>query len=158
MIAPTTFISEAAYVVGEVEIGEGSSVWPGAIIRGDGGLIRIGRNTNIQDNTVVHCNHPMDIGDEVTLGHSVVCEARRVGNHVLIGNNATVLATAEIGDYSIVAANSVVLSDTKIPPYSFVVGVPGTIKGRVTEEQLARNQHTVEDYHTLSRAYLAEGR
>lgn len=157
-VAPTVFISEAAYVVGEVEIGEGSSVWPGVVIRGDGGGIRIGRKTNIQDNSVVHCNTPMDIGDEVTLGHSVVCEARRLGNHVLVGNNATVLAGAEVGDYSIVAANSVVLSDARIPPYSFVVGVPATIKGRVTEEQLARNQHTMEDYYTLGQAYRAEER
>jgi len=157
-IAPSAFVSEAAYVVGEVEIGEGSSVWPGAVIRGDGGLIRIGRYTNIQDNTVVHSNNPMDIGDEVTLGHSVVVEARRLGNGVLIGNNATVLPGAEIGDYSIVAANAVVLPDTQIPPYSFVVGVPAVIKGQVSEEQMSRNRHTVEDYRALAQAYRAEGR
>ena len=157
-IAPSAFVSEAAYIVGEVEIGEGSSVWPGVVIRGDGGLVRIGRNTNIQDNSVVHSNSPMDIGDEVTLGHSVVVEGMRLGNHVLIGNNATVLPGVEVGDYSIVAANAVVLPDTKIPPYSFVVGIPATIKARVTEEQLARNKHTVEDYCALAQAYRTEGR
>jgi len=87
-----------------------------------------------------------------------VCEAHRLGNHVLVGNNATVLAGAEVGDYAIVAANAVVLSDARIPPYSFMVGVPASVKGRVTEEQLARNQHTMEEYCGLGQAYRAEGR
>ncbi|MBI2866100.1 MAG: gamma carbonic anhydrase family protein [Chloroflexi bacterium] len=156
-VASTAFISEAAYIIGEVEVGEGSSIWPGVVVRGDGGPIRLGRHTNIQDNSVVHSASPMDIGDEVSLGHGVVVEARRLGNHVLIGNNATVLPGVEVGDYSIVAANSVVLSDTKIPPYSFVVGVPARVKGRVSEEQVARSQRTSDEYSKLAQAYKSEG-
>ena len=95
-IHPTAFISEAAYVLGEVEIGSNSSIWPGVVIRGDSGKIKIGNNTNIQDGSIVHSDAPAVIGDNVTIGHGVVCHARIIGNDCLIGNNATVNDGAEI--------------------------------------------------------------
>ena len=94
-IHPTAFISEAAYVLGEVEIGSNSSIWPGVVIRGDSGKIKIGNNTNIQDGSIVHSDAPAVIGDNVTIGHGVVCHARIIGNDCLIGNNATVNDGAE---------------------------------------------------------------
>ena len=145
-VDPTAFISEAAYVLGEVEIGSNSSIWPGVVIRGDSGKIKIGINTNIQDGSMVHSDAPAIIGDNVTVGHGVVCHARLVGNYCLIGNNATVNDGAEIGEYSIVAANSVVLEGTKIPPYSLVVGIPATVKGQVKEKHINLIKETATHY------------
>src|SRR5512135_3563500 len=87
-IAPSAFISEAAYVVGDVEIGEGSGAWPGAVIRGDFATIKIGRNTMVEDSTVVHSGGMIEIGDNVIIGHDVVVHCRRIGSNCLIGNNA----------------------------------------------------------------------
>lgn len=127
-IADSAFVSEAAYVVGDVEIGENSGVWPGAVIRGDFGSIKIGENTQIEDNTVIHTGTKMEIGDHVTIGHSVVVHCLKIGNHVLVGNNATVLDFAEIGDNCIIGANSMVATGQKIPSNSFVIGVPAEVK------------------------------
>jgi len=134
-IADSAFISEAAYVVGDVEIGENSSVWPGAVIRGDFASIRIGRNTMIEDNSVVHTGVDMEIGDNVTLGHSVVMHGVKIGHNTLIGNNATILDDAEIGSFCIVGAGCLVSQGMKVPDNSFVVGVPGKIKGQVPPER-----------------------
>ena len=127
-ISPSAFVSEAAYVVGDVEIGEGSGVWPGAVIRGDFGKIRIGSNCQIEDNSVVHSGTNMDIGDNVMIGHSAVMHGNKIGNNVLVGNNATILDYAEIGDGCIIGANSMVATGQKIPSDSFVVGVPAKVK------------------------------
>ena len=108
-IADSAFISEAAYVIGDVEIGENSGIWPGAVVRGDFGSIRIGRNTMIEDNCVVHGAVPMEIGDNVLIGHAVVVHGKKVGNNTLVGNNATILDDAEIymeGDKSITFKSS----------------------------------------------------
>ena len=86
LVHPSAFISEAAYVVGDVEIGEGSSIWPGTVIRGDSGKVTIGKYTNIQDNSVVHGDDDVEIGDYVTIGHRVLCQAKYIGNLSLIGN------------------------------------------------------------------------
>ena len=145
-IHPTAFISEAAYVLGEVEIGSNSSIWPGVVIRGDSGKIKIGNNTNIQDGSIVHSDAPAVIGDNVTVGHGVVCHARIIGNDCLIGNNATVNDGAEIGEYSIVAANSVVLEGTQIPPNSLVVGTPAIVKGQVKEKHISLIKETATHY------------
>ena len=89
-IHPTAFVSEAAYVVGDVVIGEGSSVWPGSVVRGDMGRVTIGKYTNVQDNSVVHCDTDTTIGDYVTIGHRVVCHAKSVGDRSLLGNGSVV--------------------------------------------------------------------
>ena len=90
-IAASAFVSEAAHVIGDVEIGENSSVWPGAVIRGDFGSIRIGRNTQVEDSSVVHADSDMVIGDSVHIGHGAVIHCSRIGNRVLVGMNATIL-------------------------------------------------------------------
>lgn len=135
-IHPTAFVSEFAYVVGDVEIGEGSSVWPGAVIRGDMGKIVIGKYTCIQDNSVVHGDADVTIGDYVVIGHRVMCHAKAVGDRVLIGNGATVNDGVEIGEDSLLASGVVVLDNMKIPARSIVMGVPGRIRGQVTERHL----------------------
>lgn len=135
-IADSAFVSEWAYVVGDVEIGENCGVWPGAVIRGDFGSIRIGRNCQIEDNSVVHSGTSMDIGDNVLIGHSVVVHGLKIGNNVLVGNNATILDFAEIGDNCIIGANSMVSTGQKIPSNSFVVGVPAEIKKESSSDEI----------------------
>jgi carbonic anhydrase/acetyltransferase-like protein (isoleucine patch superfamily) len=127
-IADSAFVSESAYVVGDVEIGENSGVWPGAVIRADFGSIRIGKDCQIEDNSVVHAGGALEIGDNVIIGHSVVVHGRKIGNDVLIGNNATILDFAEIGEHCIIGANSMVATAQKIPDNSFAVGAPAKIK------------------------------
>jgi carbonic anhydrase/acetyltransferase-like protein (isoleucine patch superfamily) len=139
VIAPTAWVSEAAYVVGDVHLGEDTSVWPGAVVRGDFGSIRIGRNTVIEDNCVVHSGGPMTVGDDIIVGHAVVLHCTSVGSKCLIGNHATLLDHAEIGDLVLVAAGSLVLPRTKVPDRSFVSGSPATIKP-LSDKHLQRLQ------------------
>ena len=164
-IAKSAFVSEAAYVIGEVAIGENSSVWPGAVIRADFGSIRIGRNTAIEDNCVLHAgtqNEPgyrekMTIGDNVHIGHGAVVNCRSIGNNVLIGMNATVLHDVEIGDFCIIAAGSMVGEGMKVPDGSLVVGVPGKIKGKATEEQLWWVREAPKIYVEMTKKYKELG-
>ena len=163
-IADSAFISEAAYVIGDVEIGENSSVWPGAVIRGDIGGIKIGRNSVVEDNCVIHSGSPnlpptaeATIGNNVIIGHGAVSNGHRIGNNVMIGMNATVLHDVEIGDNSIIAAGCVVKEKMEIPDNSFVTGVPGQIKGKVTAEQLWWTQNSPSIYQELAQRYKREG-
>ncbi len=163
-IAESAFVSEAAYVIGDVEIGENSSVWPGAVIRGDLGKIKIGKNTVVEDNCVIHSGTPsqppiMDvtIGDNVIMGHGAVSNGRRIGDNVVIGMKSTILHDAEIGDYSIIAAGCVVKEKMKIPDKSFVVGVPAEIKGELSPEQLWWSQNSPKIYQQLAQQYKNEG-
>jgi carbonic anhydrase/acetyltransferase-like protein (isoleucine patch superfamily) len=152
------FVSEAAYVTADVEIGAGSNVWPSAVIRGDHGKIVIGRNTSIQDNSTVHSERGgATIGDNVVIGHQVLCHALRVGDNVVIGNGAIVNGGAEIGENSIIAAGAVVLENAKVPPNTLMVGVPAVAKGQVTAAQIARFRSTVEHYAAMGQQYKAEG-
>ena len=121
-IHPSCFISEACYITGDVQIGESSSVWPCAVIRGDYGRITIGRRTVIQDTCVIHTDDFLDIGDDVQVTHGAVVHGRRVGNNVLIGINAVVLEEAEIGSYCILGAGAVVRARAKVPDGSLVLG------------------------------------
>ena len=113
-ISESAYICQTAYIIGDVEIGEQSGVWPGVVIRGDFASIKIGRQTIIEDNCVVHCGAPMEIGDNVIVGHSVVLHGKRIGNNTLIGNNATILDNSEIGDYCVIGAGSLVSPGMKI--------------------------------------------
>ena len=156
-IHETAFISEAAYVVGDVEIGENSSVWPGTVIRGDHAQIVIGQNTQIEDNCMVHTGTPMFIGDNVHIGHNVVVHCQKIGNTVLIGNHATISEYAEVGDFCVVAAGALVTPGMKIPDRTFVVGVPAKVKGEVSEDRIAITKQSVDIYVKMSKAYKEQG-
>ncbi|KPJ54391.1 MAG: hypothetical protein AMJ37_00685 [Dehalococcoidia bacterium DG_18] len=156
-IHETAFISEAAYVVGDVEIGENSSVWPGTVIRGDHAPIVIGQNTQIEDNCMVHTGTPMFIGDNVHIGHNVVVHCQKIGNTVLIGNHATISEYAEVGDFCVVAAGALVTPGMKIPDRTFVVGVPAKVKGEVSEDRIAITKQSVDIYVKMSKAYKEQG-
>lgn len=160
-IAASAFISEAAYIVGDVEIGEDSSVWPGAVIRGDTGRVVIGRATAIEDNCVVHSGKPGEgdtfIGDLVNVGHGAVIHGRKIGNNVLVGINAVILHDAEIGNFCLIGAGCVVSEGMVVPDNSFVVGVPGKIKGKVPEKQMRWLRDVPREYAELAKKYKAEG-
>ena len=158
-IHPEAFISEAAYVIGNVEIGAGSSVWPGAVIRGDSNeTIVIGRGTCVQDNTTIHCDgNGARIGDGVVMGHNVLCHADVVGDNVTIANGATVSNGTEIGEGSVIAAGAVLVDNTKVPPGVIMVGVPAKERGPVTEAQAERFKRTAEHYAELAQEYKAAG-
>ena len=156
-IADSAFISETAYIVGDVEIGENSSVWPGTVIRGDHAKITIGNNTQIEDNCTVHTGFPMTIGDNVHIGHNVVVHCSRIGNTTLIGNHATLLDYAEIGEFCVVGAGALVPQGMNIPDRTFVVGVPAKIKGEVSDERIAITKQSVDIYVQMSKEYKEQG-
>ena len=131
-IHPSAFLAPNATIIGNVTIGAESSVWFGAVIRGDDpdhGVI-IGRRTSIQENCVVHVGHwgPTVVGDDVTVGHGAKFECCTIGDRSVIGMNAVILQNARIGDECVIAANTVVLERAEIPSRSVVAGVPGKIK------------------------------
>lgn len=156
-IAETAWVSEAAYVVGDVEIGEYSSIWPGVTIRGDGGKgIIIGNYVNAQEGAVIHGNG-LVVEDYVTIGHSVVVHGDRIGEGSLLGNNCTFLHRSNIGTRCLIAANSVVLANTNIPDNSFVTGVPGEIKRPVSERQIENMKHTALSLVEKAKEFMASG-
>jgi len=158
-IAESAFVSEAAYVVGDVEIGESASIWPGAVLRGDSGYIKIGASTTIQDNSVIHSGSAdgVTIGVDVNVGHSVVIHGIKIGDSCLIGNSATVLENVRIGNFCVIAAGCVVAPRMTIPDNSYVVGVPAEIKGEVSEERRSYLENGRSHYVELARQYKEQG-
>ncbi len=156
-LAASAFVSEAAYVIGDVEIGENSGVWPGAVLRGDFAPIVVGRNTQLEDNCIVHTATPLTIGDNVYAGHGAVIHCAKIGNNVLIGNNATLLDDAEIGNCCVIGAGSVVTERMKIPDRSFAVGVPAQVKGKVSDAHLAKLEKGIGIYLKLTREWREQG-
>ncbi|MDD5093633.1 MAG: gamma carbonic anhydrase family protein [Dehalococcoidia bacterium] len=147
-IAESAFVHPSAHVIGDVEIGEYTIVFPGAVIRGDVGMIKIGRWVLVEDNCVLHAGSPHEIptgrysplivGDNVVIGHGAVVHGKRIGNNVLIGTNSCVLEDVEIEEDCLIAAGAVVTATGKvIPARSFLTGVPAKIKGKVPPDQLA---------------------
>jgi len=140
-IHPAAFVHPDAVVIGDVEIGELASIWPGAVLRGDEGHIRIGARTSIQDNCVLHTTPetPTVVGDDCVIGHLVHLEACTVMDGAQVSSGAIVLHRVVVGTGAIVAANAVVLNDTEIPPGALAVGTPAVIKeGRARSEDIAR--------------------
>jgi carbonic anhydrase/acetyltransferase-like protein (isoleucine patch superfamily) len=135
----SVFVDQSAQVIGDVVIGQDSSVWMNAVVRGDVHWIRIGRRSNIQDNVVVHVmndTHPTTIGDDVTIGHAAVVHGCTIGHRVLIGMGAILLNGAVIGEDSIVAAGTLVTERTIIPPRSLVMGSPGKVKRPLSDDEV----------------------
>ena len=156
-VADTAWVSEFAYVVGNVEIGEYASIWPGVTVRGDGPTtIVIGNNVNIQEGSVVH-GDGLVIEDNVSVGHCVVVHCDRVGEGSLLGNNCTVLNGVVLGPQCLVAANSVILSGTDIPERSFVTGVPGVVKREVTSQQISGMRHTAQELMQRAKIFKDSG-
>jgi carbonic anhydrase/acetyltransferase-like protein (isoleucine patch superfamily) len=153
----TAFVSEAAYVIGNVEIGENSSVWPGAVVRGDFGRIIIGKNTAIEDNSVIHIADHMEIGDNVIIGHNVTVHCKRLGNNCLIGIGAVLLQGAEIGNDCFVAAGALVTPNTRIPDGSMVMGSPARVTGQLTGDKLSMVRFGAQSYVAMAKQYKQAG-
>jgi carbonic anhydrase/acetyltransferase-like protein (isoleucine patch superfamily) len=136
----TAYIDQSAQVIGDVHVGEESSVWMNVVIRGDVHRIRIGARSNVQDGTIVHVmrgTHPTTIGDEVTIGHAVVVHGCTIRDRVLVGMGAILLNGVEVGEDSIVAAGTLLPEATRIPPRSLVMGSPGKVRRELTAEEIA---------------------
>lgn len=145
----SNYIAETAVVIGDVALGEKASIWHHCTLRGDVNWIRIGAETNVQDNTVVHVTHgtaPTDIGDRVTIGHSAVIHGCTVADEVLVGMGATVLDHAEIGRHSIVGAQALVTKRTEIPPRSLVLGQPAEVVREVSHDEVEAIRQGAENY------------
>jgi carbonic anhydrase/acetyltransferase-like protein (isoleucine patch superfamily) len=151
-ISPTAYVDETAVIIGDVEIGDESSVWPGAVIRADMGKITIGKQSTIEDNCVLHSGFPgegessVTIGDRVTIGHGAVIHSKFVGSHTLIGINATLLHGSTIGEFCVIAAASLVNAGQRIPDHSLAMGVPAKIKGKPSKSQLWWARNSFEKY------------
>mgnify|MGYP000005846328 CR=1 FL=1 len=157
-VHPTAFVHEAAHVIGDVELGEDASVWPGAVLRGDVNAIRVGRGTNLQDGTVVHVNRqgpPTVLGDFVTVGHAARLHGCRIASHCLVGIGAIVLDGVELGEECLVAAGAVVTPNTKVPPRSVLMGTPARVVREAREEDLALIRRSAQNYIALKNDYLA---
>ena len=157
-IDASVFVSENAYIVGDIKIGRNSSIWPGAVLRADRFRIQIGYNCNIQDNCVIHAGiSDVMIGNNVTVGHGSIIHCARIGDHVLIGMDTTLGIFSEIGDYCIIGAHSMVKDNFKVPPRSMVVGVPARIKRTVNRKEIERIISAANFYVDLSRDFKKRG-
>lgn len=158
-ISATAFIEASAHIIGDVHIGEHSSVWFNCVIRGDVHHIRIGHSTNIQDGTIIHVTSgqfPTILGNYVTVGHGAVLHGCTVRDRSLIGIGSIVLDDVTIGEESFIAAGSLVTPGTAIPPRSLVMGSPAKVRREVTEQELARIDMHWRNYIEYKNNYLAE--
>ena len=155
VIAGNAFIADTACVIGDVSIGEKSSVWFNTVIRADRAKISIGRNSNIQDNVVIHSDETdVQIGDGVTIGHGCVMHGRLIEDNALIGMNATILHGAEIGESAIIGAGALVPPHHKVAARSVVLGVPCKQVRMVTDDDLQLIRTTQDNYEKLTERYL----
>src|SRR4029450_10456357 len=156
-VHPTAYVDESAQVIGDVEIGEESSVWMNVVIRGDVNTIRIGDRTNIQDGTVIHVmrgTHATRIGYEVTVGHAAILHGCTIHDRVLIGMGAILLNGAEIGEDSIVAAGTLVPEGKKFPPRSLLMGRPAVLKRELTGAEGAASREYAQRYIGYRKDYI----
>jgi carbonic anhydrase/acetyltransferase-like protein (isoleucine patch superfamily) len=154
-LAPSVFVAQTADVIGAVSVGEYSSIWFQAVIRGDINEIQIGQRTNIQDGSVLHVadDDPVWIGDDVTCGHRAVIHACRINDRVLVGMGAIILDGAEVGSDSIVGAHTLVTKGTKIPPGSLVIGSPGKVVRSLRAEEIAALTKMAAKYVSVAAHY-----
>ena len=158
-VGERVYVDASAQVIGDVELGDHSSVWMNAVVRGDVHSIRIGPHTNIQDNCVVHvfkALHPTVLADHVTVGHAVTLHGCSIGSYCLIGMGAIILNGAKIGEECIVAAGTLIPEGMEVPPRSLVMGLPGKVRREVTEEERAGLRTYAQNYYEYKETYLAE--
>ncbi len=154
-IAKTAVIHPTAVIIGDVTIGEHSSVWPGVVIRGDLQPIIIGDYTNIQDNVTLHTmyDQPLILGDYITVGHNAVVHCHKVGSNTLIGMGAVLLGGAEIGENSVIGASSLVSQHKKMPNNSMSFGSPAKVIRGLREDEIEALKEAATRYSKLAQAY-----
>ena len=158
-VAAGAYVDVSAQVIGDVAIGQESSVWMNCVVRGDVNAIRIGRRTNVQDGTVVHVmrgTHRTTIGDGVTIGHAAIVHGCTIDDRVLIGMGAIVLNGVEVGSDSIVAAGTLLTEGLRVPPRSLVMGSPGRVRRALTDEEVVSIGRYADNYVAYRLDYLAE--
>ena len=158
-IAASAYIDSSAQIIGDVTIGERSSVWPNVSIRGDVNYIRVGDETSIQDNCVLHVDHdvyPCLIGNRVTVGHSAVLHGCQVDENALIGIGAIVLNGAKIGAGAVIAAGALVPEGMEVPPETLVMGAPAKVRRSVTAEEKRRFRKNCDNYVKITAIYKDE--
>ncbi|HUE77072.1 MAG TPA: gamma carbonic anhydrase family protein [Longimicrobiales bacterium] len=160
-IHPSAFVAPTAVLIGDVEVGAESSIWFGAVLRGDSPThpIRVGARTSIQDNAVLHVSEqgPTIVGDEVTVGHGAIFESCEIRRGALIGMNAVLLHHCVIGEEALVAAGSVVPEGMEVPARTLVAGAPATVRKQLAGESAGWITRSADHYVALSRAYLDQG-
>lgn len=154
------FIHSRAYVAGDVTLQEGANVWCGACIRGDIAPVRIGKNTNVQDNATLHVGYgrPCVLGENVTVGHNAVVHGCTVGNNVLIGMGSVILDGAKIGDNVLIGAATLIPQNKQIPAGSLVYGNPYRVVRTLTEQERQGIAANAQAYVALAAGYAAENR
>ena len=157
-IAEWVYIAEGAKIIGDVTIGEDSSVWYNAVIRGDSNSIVIGENSNVQDNAVLHRSHShaLTISDNVTIGHGAIVHGCTIGNNVLVGMGAIVLDGAVIEDNCIIGAGALVTQNKVMPEGSLVLGNPAKVVREITEEDKKAILENADEYSSEAQRYLRE--
>jgi carbonic anhydrase/acetyltransferase-like protein (isoleucine patch superfamily) len=156
-VHPSAFIDDSAQVIGDVEIGEHSSVWMCVVIRGDVHRIRIGRRSNIQDGTIVHVmkdTHPTVIGDDVTVGHAAVVHGCTIEDCCLIGMGSILLNGVTVGTGSIIAAGTLLPEGMQVPPRSLVMGAPGKVRRTLSDADLDDIQMYADRYVAYRLDYM----
>lgn len=156
-VADDAFVARNATLIGDVTLASGSSVFYGAVLRGDTDSIRLGEGSNLQDNVVVHCDAgvPTSIGANVSVGHGAVVHGCTIEDDCLIGMGATVMNHAVIGAGSLVAGGAVVLEGTIVPPRSLVAGVPAKVRRELSDDEIAGIRANAAHYVELARAHAA---
>jgi carbonic anhydrase/acetyltransferase-like protein (isoleucine patch superfamily) len=157
-VHPSVFIAASADVIGDVELGEESSVWFNTVVRGDVNYIRVGRGSNLQDGTVIHVNrtgNPTILDEYVTVGHAARLHGCHIKSHCLIGIGAVVLDGAVLEEECLVAAGAVVSPGTKVPRGSVLMGTPARVKRQVTEADLDLIRRSAKNYIALAAEYKA---
>jgi carbonic anhydrase/acetyltransferase-like protein (isoleucine patch superfamily) len=147
-IHESVFVAPGAYLIGDVRIGEGSTVWFNAVLRGDDGPIMIGKRCSIQDNSTIHLfeGFPVEIADDVTIGHNVILHGCKIGRSSIIGMGSTLLDNVEVGEECIIGANTLLSGGIKIPPRSLVLGSPGRVVRELTDKDLQMLKMSSEHY------------
>ncbi|HSH24274.1 MAG TPA: gamma carbonic anhydrase family protein [Massilibacterium sp.] len=155
-IADTAFIAPGARIIGDVTIEEGASIWFNAVLRGDEAPIKVGKFSNIQDNSTCHLYdaYPLILEDEVSVGHNVILHGCTIKKGSLIGMGSIIMDGVEIGEQCLIGANTFISSNKKIPPRSLVVGNPGKVIRSLTDKDLALIQLTIDTYKQKAIDYL----
>lgn len=150
------YVARTALIVGDVTMGEESNVWPYCVIRGDVAPIRLGRRVNIQDGSLLHCkdNVPLEIADDVAVGHHAVLHCTRIGSRSLIATRATVLDDCEVGEDCLIAAGALLSPGTIVPDGSVVMGMPGKVVREIRDKERAYIRRIIEGYIELARRHV----